>query len=159
MLLAPLTHNLSFLLHSSVRRVTAQSRTVVINVMSVCCRLADSVILNVIQASEANHTGIEHSKVVQYNRQTQEHVYAYTCVVQNVHNNRLRWSRLMKKGDCGRSWRYLKMMEFVSGGLLLLCNYPFITHILSRSQKTNLSLLVCEVPCSTFLCGSTQLVD
>lgn len=108
MLLAPLTHNVSFRLHSSVRRATAQSRTVVFNVMSICCRLADSVILNVIQDLEMNRTGIEHSKVVQYNRQTQEHVCGYTCVVQNVHNNRLRWSRSMKKGDCGRSWRYFE---------------------------------------------------
>lgn len=70
MLLAPLTRNLSFLLHSNARRATAQSRTVVINVMSVCGRIADRIILNVIQDSEANHTGIEHSKVVRYTRQT-----------------------------------------------------------------------------------------
>lgn len=157
----PLSH--SFYIQMSA---TAQSRTVAINMTSICCMLADSVILNVILDSEANYTCIEHSKVVQYNRQTQERVYAYICVVQNVHNNRLRWSWSMKKGKTVRdNGNVSKMMKFVLEGLLLLHNHPFIIHILSWLQKPNSSLLVCKVPCSSafFLgmcvCGSTQLVD
>lgn len=40
--------------------------------------LADSIILNIIQDSEVNQTCIEHPKILQYDRQTKEHV---SCTV------------------------------------------------------------------------------